>query len=53
MDSVADRLHQGRPRMTPEMDPRIGIRQLQTLDLGMSLRVVQIALATTLVCLVL
>ena len=52
MDEATDRLHRGRPRMTPELDPRITLRQIHTMDLGSSLRVVQIALATVFVCLI-
>lgn len=53
MDEATDRLKRGRPRLTPEADPRIALRKLQTMDLGTSLRVLQIALATVLICLVL
>ena len=52
MDEATDRLRRGRPRLTPEEDPRVAVRKVQAMDLGYSLRVVQIALATVLVCLV-
>lgn len=52
MDEATDRLHRGRPRLTPEVDPRITLRKIQSTDLGTSLRVVQIALATVFLCLV-
>ena len=52
LEGTADRIHAVRPRMTPDTDPRIARRQIDDSRLTKSLRVVQIALATLFLCLV-